>query len=478
MRINHLTNKHLSRRTVLKGMGVTVALPFLDAMLPAGKAYAKTEAAASASRVRVVAMEMVHGAAGSTAIGTKKHLWAPEKVGSGFDLSGTSLSPLEPFRDDLTIISNTDVHNAEAFTLPEIGGDHFRSSAVFLTQSHPKQTEGNDVHAGTSLDQIYARKFGQDTPIPSMQLSIENVDQAGGCTYGYSCIYTDTISWASPTQPLPMVRDPRVVFDQLFGVGATPEERAANRRTDKSILDWVTAQITQLRGEIGASDRTRLNEYLDNIREIERRIQRIEARNASGELRQFPDAPIGVPDSFEEHVHVMMDLIAVAFAADTTRVFSFKLGRDASGRSYPESGVNTGFHNASHHGEREDRILDFAKINRYHVSMVPYLLDKLKNTPDGDGTLLQNSLVLYGSPMADSNIHNHRRVPLFVAGHAGGGLKGGLHIKAADGTPMANPMLTMLHMLGCEDVDKFGDSSAELDLNNAAAEATTEAAKE
>jgi Protein of unknown function (DUF1552) len=478
MRINHLTNKHLSRRTVLKGMGVTVALPFLDAMLPAGKAYATTEAAASASRVRVVAMEMVHGAAGSTAIGAKKHLWAPEKVGSGFDLSGTSLSPLEPFRDDITIISNTDVHNAEAFTLPEIGGDHFRSSAVFLTQSHPKQTEGNDVHAGTSMDQIYARKFGQDTPIPSMQLSIENVDQAGGCTYGYSCIYTDTISWASPTQPLPMVRDPRVVFDQLFGVGATPEERAANRRTDKSILDWVTAQITQLRREIGASDRARLNEYLDNIREIERRIQRIEARNASGELRQFPDAPIGVPDSFEEHVHVMMDLIAVAFAADTTRVFSFKLGRDASGRSYPESGVNTGFHNASHHGEREDRILDFAKINRYHVSMVPYLLDKLKNTPDGDGTLLQNSLVLYGSPVADSNIHNHRRVPLFVAGHAGGRLKGGLHVKAADGTPMANPMLTMLHMLGCEDVDKFGDSSAELDLNNAAAEATTEAAKE
>jgi hypothetical protein len=477
MRMTHITKKHLSRRAVLKGMGVTVALPFLDAMLPAGKAYARTEAAASASRVRLVAMEMVHGAAGSTAIGTKKHLWAPEKVGAGFDLSGTSLSPLEPFRDHITIVSNTDVHNAEAFTLPEIGGDHFRSSAVFLTQSHPKQTEGNDVFAGTSLDQIYARKFGQDTPIPSMQLSIENVDQAGGCTYGYSCIYTDTISWASPTQPLPMIRDPRVVFDQLFGVGATPEERAANRRTDKSILDWVTAQIQSLRREIGASDRARLNEYLDNIREIERRIQRIEARNASGELRQFPDAPIGVPDSFEEHVHVMMDLIAVAFAADTTRVFSFKLGRDASGRSYPESGVNTGFHNASHHGEREDRILEFAKINRYHVSMVPYLLDKLKNTADGDSTLLDNSVVLYGSPMADSNIHNHRRVPMFVAGHAGGRIKGGLHIKAADGTPMANPMLTMLHTLGCDDVDKFGDSTGELDLNTAAAVTTTDAAK-
>jgi hypothetical protein len=309
-----------------------------------------------------------------------------------------------------------------------------------------------------------------------MQLCIENVDKAGGCAYGYSCVYTDMVSWASPTQPLPMVRDPRVVFDQLFGVGATKEERAANLKADKSILDWVTSQITTLRKEIGASDRTRLNEYLENIREIERRIQRIEARNASGEARAFPEAPIGVPDSFEEHVHIMMDLIALAFAADTTRVFSFKLGRDASGRSYPESGVTTGFHNASHHGEREDRILDFAKINKYHVSMVPYLLDKLKKTADGDGTLLDNSLIIYGSPMADSNIDNHRRAPLFVAGHAGGKLKGGVHIKAPDGTPMANSMLTMLHMLGRDDIPQFGDSTGELDLNNAVAPAATDTA--
>jgi hypothetical protein len=472
-----ITKKHLSRRAILKGMGVTVALPVLDAMVPASTAWARTEAAASSSKVRFVAMEMVHGCAGSTALGVKKNLWAPEKVGRDFDLSQTSLSSLEPFRDDLTIISNTDLRNAEAFTLPEIGGDHFRASAVFLTQSHPKQTEGNDVYAGTSLDQLYAQKFGQDTPIPSMQLSIENVDQAGGCTYGYSCIYTDTISWATPKQPLPMVRDPRVVFDQLFGVGATPEERAANLRADKSILDWVTTQISQLRKEIGSGDRARLNEYLENIREIERRIQRVEARNSSGESRAFPDAPIGVPDSFEEHVHIMMDLIAVAFASDTTRVFSFKLGRDASGRAYPESGVSTGFHNASHHGEREERIMDFAKINRYHVSMVPYLLEKLKNTADGDSNLLQNSLVLYGSPLADSNIHNHKRAPLFVAGHAGGRLKGGMHIKGADGTPMANPMLSMLHMLGRDDIDTFGDSTGELDLNNVSAPTATDAPK-
>jgi uncharacterized protein DUF1552 len=471
-----ITKKHISRRTVLKGMGVTVALPVLDAMVPAATAFAKTEAAASASKVRLVAMEMVHGAAGSTAFGAKKFLWAPEKSGRDFDLATSALSPLEPFRNDLTIVSNTDLRNAEAFTLPEIGGDHFRSSAVFLTQSHPKQTEGNDVFSGTSMDQLYAQKFGQDTPIPSMQLSIENVDQAGGCTYGYSCIYTDTISWASPTQPLPMVRDPRVVFDQLFGVGATKEERQANLRADKSILDWVTNQISSLRKEISATDKARLTEYLDNIREIERRIQRVEARNASGEARAFPEAPIGVPDSFEEHVKIMMDLIALAFASDTTRVFSFKLGRDASGRSYPESGVATGFHNASHHGEREERILDFAKINKYHVGMVPYLLDKLKNTPDGDANLLHNSLVLYGSPIANPNIHNHRRAPLFLAGHAGGRLKGGVHIKAADGTPMANSMLTMLHMLGRNDIEQFGDSTGELDLNNQApAPAATDA---
>jgi uncharacterized protein DUF1552 len=462
----YISKKHISRRALLRGMGVTVALPFLDAMVPAASAFAKTEAGQSASKLRFVGMEMVHGNAGSTAIGVKKNLFAPVKVGRDFEFSPT-LEPLAPFREHVTIISNTDVHNAEAFTLPEIGGDHFRSSAVFLTQSHPKQTEGNDVHAGTSLDQIYAKQFGQDTPIPSMQLSIENVDQAGGCTYGYSCIYTDTISWASPTQPLPMVRDPRVVFDQLFGVGATPEERLNNLKTDRSILDWINSQVTQLRRDLGATDRARLSDYLENIREIERRIQRVEARNASGEQRQMPEAPIGVPDSFEEHVHIMMDLIALAFASDTTRVFSFKLGRDASGRSYPESGVTTGFHNASHHGEREERIMDFAKINRYHVSMLPYLLEKLKNTRDGDATLLDNSVILYGSPMGDSNIHNHKRVPLLVAGHAGGRLQGGVHIKAPDGTPMANAMLTTLHALGRTDLESFGDSTGELDLNNA-----------
>jgi len=473
--MSYLTQKHISRRAILKGMGVTVALPFLDAMVPSGTAWAKTVNGAGA-KTRLVAIEMVHGSAGSTQIGLKKNLWAPAGLGNAFDLAPSSLSPLEPFRDYLTIVSNTDVRNAEAFQPPEIGGDHFRSSAVFLTQSHPKQTQGSDVHAGTSLDQVYAQKTGQETPIPSMQLCIESIDQAGGCAYGYSCIYTDTISWSSPTQPLPMIRDPRVAFDQLFGVGATAEERAANRRADRSILDWITGQVAEIRRQLGPTDRARLSDYLDDIREIERRIQKVEAYNTSGEPRQMPEAPIGVPDAFDEHVHLMMDLMALAFASDTTRVFSFKMGRDGSGRAYPESGVKTGFHPASHHQEKEDRILDYSKINRYHVSMVPYLLNKLKNTPDGDGNLLENSLVLYGSPMGDSNVHNHKRCPLFLAGRAGGQLKGGLHLKAADGTPMANVYLSLLNALGVEK-QTFGDSTGLFDLNTVQAPVVTTAAR-
>ncbi|MGH9324517.1 MAG: DUF1552 domain-containing protein, partial [Vicinamibacteria bacterium] len=435
-----ITNKHISRRTVLRGMGATVALPFLSAMVPARKAWGKT----TTGRTRLVAIEMVHGAAGSTKYGIEKNLWAPALEGNEFDLTPTALSSFEPYRDYLTIVSNTDVRNAEAFTLPEIGGDHFRSSAVFLTQSHPKQTEGSDVHVGTSLDQLYAQRFGQETPIPSIQLSIENVDQAGGCTYGYSCIYTDTISWSSPTDPLPMIRNPRVVFDQLFGDGGTPEERAERRRTDRSILDWITGEVARMKRDLGQEDRARLDEYLENVREIERRIQKIEQHNASGEVRELPDAPIGVPDSFDEHAQLMFDLQAVAFTSDMTRIFSFKMGRDGSGRVYPASGVSTAFHPASHHRDQEKRIEEFQKINRYHVGALPYFLEKLKNTADGESNLLDQTLIIYGSPMGDPNVHNHKRCPLFLAGHGNGQFKGNLHLRTADGTPMANAMVTVL----------------------------------
>src|ERR687892_2293351 len=453
-----ITRKHISRRTVLRGMGVTMALPFLEAMTPSGGVKA------AAKKVRLACLEMVHGSAGSTIIGQQKHWWAPAAVGRNFDLAPTSLASLEPYRDYLTTVSNTDVRNAEAFELREIGADHFRSSAVFLTQSHPRQTQGSDVRAGTSLDQYYAQKFGQDTPIPSMQLCIESVDQAGGCSYGYSCVYTDTISWAAPEEPLPMVRDPRAVFDQLFGVGTSVKDRAERRAEDRSILDWIATDMSKLKNALGAADRARLSDYLDDLREIERRIERVEAYNSSGAPRDLPEAPIGVPDSFEEHVKLMFDLQVLAFQSDTTRVFAFKLGRDASNRVYPDSGVTTAFHSASHHQAREDRIMQFAKINRYHVSMVPYFLKKLQETPDGDSNLLENSLIVYGSPMGDSNVHNHKRCPLFFAGHAGGKLKGGVHIKMPDGTPMANALLSAAQMLDL-DMQKFGDSTTAIDLN-------------
>ena len=466
-----ITGKHMPRRTFVRGMGATVALPFLEAMIPAGRIW--SSANEDALPTRLVAIEMVHGAAGCNEWGATQNLWSPEEVGRDFDLAPTSLSSLEPFRDYLTIISNTDVRMAEAFQPYEIGGDHFRSSAVFLTQSHPKQTEGSDVYVGTSLDQLYAQRFGQDTPIPSMQLCIENINQSGGCAYGYTCVYTDSISWASPTEPLPVIRDPRVAFDQLFGAGGTVEERALRRRTNKSILDWITGRVAQLRRELGPNDIRRLDRYLDNVREIERRIQRIEAQNTSGESRDLPEAPAGVPDSFEEHTRLMFDLQALAFSSDVTRVFSLKMGRDSSARVFAESGTDRPFHPASHHGGREEAILDFAKINRYHVSMLPYFLEKLQSIQEGDTHLLDKTMIIYGSPMADGNLHNHRRAPLFVAGGANGRLEGGLHLKTPDGTPMANAMLSLAHALGMDDMGDFGDSTGELSLSMPASTLTS-----
>ena len=315
------------------------------------------------------------------------------------------------------------------------------------------------------MDQLYAQRFGQDTPIPSMQLCIENVDQAGGCAYGYSCVYTDTISWKSPTEPLPMIRDPRLAFDMVFGAGGTAEERAARRRSSQSILDFVTGEVAELKGTLDAPDRRRVDRYLENIREIERRIQKVVERNMSGEMRELPQAPAGVPDSFDEHVKLMFDLQALALQADMTRVFSFKMGRDASSRVYPESGVDKGFHPASHHGDKEDNITDFFHINRYHVSLLPYFLEKLASIDEGGQTILDKTMVLYGSPMGDPNVHNHKRCPLFIVGGANGKLDGGLHLRAAPGTPMANVMLSLLQKLGFEEMVSFGDSTAPFSLS-------------
>lgn len=456
-----ITGRTLPRRTFLQGMGASIAIPFLDAMVPAGALAGR---GTKSHPTRLVCIEEVHGLAGCNEWAATKHLFAPQTTGSGFEIvENSALAPLREFRDHLTIVSNTDVRMAEAFTPPEIGGDHFRSSAVFLTQAHPKQTQGSDIWCGTSLDQIYAQHFGGDSPVPSMQLCIEKLDQAGGCTYNYSCAYTDSISWASPNEPLPMIRDPRVAFDMLFGSGGTPEERDARRKARGSVLDWVAGEVAALGRELGSEDRVRMERYLNHVRELERRIQRIEARNSSGEERALPEAPAGVPDSFTEHMEAMFDLQVLALQTDMTRVISFKTGRDAQNRVFPASGSDRPFHPASHHGGREENILEFNKICRFRVGQLPYFLRKLRDTMEEDESLLDRTAIVWGSPMADANLHNHRRCPLVLLGGANGALSGDMHVKAPDGTPMANAMLALVREMDLP-LDQFGDSTGELSL--------------
>jgi hypothetical protein len=452
-----IVKKHLSRRTVLRGMGASLALPFLEAMVPAQTLIGKTRAT---PKTRLVCIEMVHGSAGSTQYGMEKNLWMPATEGRDFEFTPL-LKPLEPYRDYVTVVTRTDLRAAEAWTAAEEGADHFRSSAVFLTAAHPKQTEGSDVVAGTSIDQIYAQQFGQDTPLPSLQLGIENVDAAGACGFNYACVYSGPISWSSPTTPMPMTIDPRMAFENLFGDGGSPSERAARQKANRSILDGITREVGHLQRDLGPRDRTRLQEYLESIREIERRIEKIEQHNASGAERALPAAPMGVPDSWEEHVRLMFDLQVLAFASEVTRVSSLKLSRDTSNRVFPESGLKAPFHTMSHHGSVASRIDEYARLNVYHMSLLPYFLEKLKRTPDGDGNLLDHSLILWGSPMGDSNVHAHKRLPVLLVGRGGGAVKGNLHVKCEDETPYANVLLTMLRKLGI-DQERIGDSTGEV----------------
>ncbi len=452
-----LTKKHLSRRTFLTGVGTVLSLPLLESMVPAQTPQRQT---AANPRTKLACLEMVHGSAGSTQYGIDQNMWMPPTEGSDFEF-GTILEPAEQFRDYITLVTHTDQRPAEAYTAEEEGADHFRSSAVFLTGAHPKQTEGSDVQSGTSIDQIYANEFGQDTPLPSLQLCIENLDASGNCGYHYSCVYMNSISWSSPTTPLPMIIDPRMAFEELFGAGGSPEARAARRRANQSILDSVTLEIDRLRQDIGTRDRNRLNDYLDSVREIERRIQQIEQYNASGVHRELPSAPIGVPDSWEDHVKIMFDLQVLAFSSEVTRVTSHKLSRDVSNRVFAESGNSTPFHSASHHGSSVSGITEYAKINRYHMEVFTYFLEKLRDTPDGDGSLLDHSLVVYGSPMGDSNVHAHKRVPMLLVGHANGQFSGNRHVKAAHETPTSNLLLGILGKLGIEQ-EYIGDSTGVL----------------
>jgi hypothetical protein len=431
-------------------MGVTLGLPLLDAMAPAQTPLRQT--AAGTRRTRLACIEMVHGAAGSAEDASSRHYWSPAQEGADFEFS-YSLEPLAPFREYITIVSGTDARQADAFEPAEVGADHFRSSAVFLTAAHPKQTDGADLRKGISIDQLYAQSMAQDSHCPSIQLGIEMVDPTGSYGFHYSAAYSDAVSWASPTTPLHAEINPRVVFEKLFG--SAP---AAG-----SILDGTAHDAAQLKSTVGPSDARRMEEYRAEIRGVERRIQAIERHNASGDKRELTAAPLGVPDSWEEHIKLMFDLQVLAFAAEITRVSSFKMSHDVSNRTFPESGVKTPFHSLSHHEEKPAKIAEFATLNRYHAGCVPYFLEKLKNTPDGDGSLLDHALVLYGSPMGDSQSHNHQRVPLFLAGHAGGQLKGNLHRVCPPGTPQANALLTAMHKLGV-DVDQVGDSTGEIDV--------------
>jgi hypothetical protein len=450
-----IAKKHLSRRTVLRGMGASLALPLLDSMVPAQTPLRQT---AASPRTRLACIEMVHGAAGSAGQSDGNHYWSPEKEGTDFDFS-YSLEPLAPFREYITIVSGTDARQAEAFAPSEGGADHFRSSAAFLTAVHARQTAGPDVWNGISADQLYAQQSGQDTPLPSIQLGIENIALNGTCAFNYNCVYSETISWASPTDPLPMLVNPRVVFEKLFAQSG--QDFAVRRSVNGSVLDGTAPEVSRLQKNLGPQDRGRLNAYLEDIRGIERRIQAIERRNAIAPHRELAAAALGVPDSWEHHVKLMFDLQALAFQTEITRVSAFKMSHDTSNRIFPRSGVKDPFHSLSHHNQNPTLVAEFARLNRYHVSMLPYFLRKLQDTPDGDGNLLDHSLILYGSPMGDSSTHNHRRVPLLLAGHAGGQLRGNLHRVCAAGTPQANCLLTILHKLGVH-LASIGDSSGEV----------------
>lgn len=439
-----ITKKHLSRRTFLRGAGVAIGLPFLESMVPAATALSQT---AANPRTRLGFLYMPHGAVMGN--------WTPAKEGAEFELSRI-LSPLKPVQDQVLVVSGLYHKNAGA-TAGDPGGDHGRSPTVFLSGARPRRTEGEDVQAGTTADQVAAAAIGQDTPLPSLELATEDMTGLiGACDVGFSCTYTNTNSWKNATTPLPMEINPRVVFNLLFGDGSNPTERINRMQRQRSILDAVSDRVNRLDKKLGSADRNRMAEYLDNVREIERRIQLAEKQN--GANLAVPATPVGIPDDHEEHSKLMMDLIALAFEAEITRVSTFMMAREVSYRTFPKIGVPEPFHSTSHHQDKPETLEKLTKINTYHVGLVSYLLEKLKSKQDGEGTLLDHSLVLYGSCMSNPNVHNHGPLPIMVAGGAAGNVKGGRHLKYPENTPMANLLLTMLNKAGIRR-EAFGDST-------------------
>ena len=442
--MSFITKKHLSRRTFIRGMGVTLSLPLLESMVPAQTPLAKT---AANPRMKMGLCFMPHGAVMAN--------WTPAEEGM-LKLSPI-LTPLEPYKNHVVVVSNLAHHMAGPQGPGDNGGDHTRCPAVFLNGVHPKRTDGADIQAGTTIDQIAAAKIGQDTLLPSLELAIEDYSGlVGSCDVGFSCTYMNTISWRTPTTPMPMEINPRVVFDRLFGDGATAEERIRRIENQRSILDAVTNQVRRLQGGLGANDRNRVAEYLDTVREIERRIQLSEKRASSN--FDVPASPSGIPDDHVEHTKLMCDLMTIAFQADITRISTFMMAREVSYRTFPMLGISEAFHPASHHQNNPARLEALTKINTFHVTLLAYLLERLKATPDGDGNLLDHSLILYGGAMSNSNIHNHSPLPILVAGGAAGRMKGGRHLKYPENTPMANLLMTILDKAGIPQ-ESVGDST-------------------
>jgi Protein of unknown function (DUF1552) len=438
-----LAKKSLPRRTVLRGLGAAVTLPLLDAMLPAFVPLAK---AAAKPRMRFGAVYFPNGAI--------MQQLTPKTVGAGFEFTPI-LKPLEPFRDSLIVVTNlTRSHPGSQF------GDHAVSAAGFLTGVWPKRTEAEDVLANTTIDQVVAQQIGQDTPLPSLEVATEDfTGYVGGCSPGFSCAYLNTISWSTPSTPLPMETNPRAVFERLFGAAGTAADRQARVAKERSILDSVAEEAGSLQQGLGPRDRIRLGDYLDNLREIERRIQRQEARGAT--QVDAPDAPIGVPDSFDEHVALLFDLLAVAYQADITRVFTFMMSRELSQRTYPQIGVTEQHHSVSHHQNNPAKMAQVVKINTYYAGMYAKFLEKLRSTPDGDGSLLDHSLIIYGAGMADSNMHATDPLPLIAIG--GGVGTGHRHIQLPTRTPVGDFWLNVAEKFG-KPMDRFGDSTGKTDV--------------
>ncbi len=442
-----ITKKALARRTFLRGMGTMIALPLLDSMIPAMAATAGSKAPTRLGFVYVPN-------------GIIPKAWLPTTEGTAFEFMPT-MKPLEPFREKLLVLSNLAQVNGRA--LGDGGGDHARAGATWLTGVHPKKTEGVDIHVGISADQLAAKEMAKATQFASLEIGVEEPSLAGGCDSGYSCAYTNTISWRSPTAPNPVEVSPRVIFERLFGDGGTTDAAVRLRRSrqDRTILDYVRGDLARMQPGLGARDKSKLDEYFESIQDIERRIRKAEEQSATMQMPVM-ERPVGIPDTFEEHSKLMADLMVIAWQTDMTRVITFMMAREGSNRSYREIGVPDGHHSVTHHQMDPEKIAKTQKIDEHHVKSFAYLLKRLDETKDGDGTLLDHSLVLYGSSIRDGNVHDHHDLPLVLAGGKSAGVKSGRHIRYKPETPMNNLLLTMLDKSGVPG-EQLGDSTGKVD---------------